>query len=234
VGSPTSGFFVRFRSAIALSTVLVLAGCASDPDEVTTDPDPAVTAPGEDQVGETHSADLADGVAAEVGGVTIAVALIDARNQLLREDPQFGAQLEEDETGMLEGQLRSQILNQLVLQELVLQGAASDGIEVTDDDVAAERAVLVEEFGDEETLQAQLAAAGLPEDQLDMEIRASLAIDRVTDQLLADAGDLDPADQEARFAVQEQWLRSIADDVDVVVDTAFGAWSPEQLAVIPA
>jgi FKBP-type peptidyl-prolyl cis-trans isomerase (trigger factor) len=169
-----------------------------------------------------------------VGGVTIAVALIDARNQLLREDPQFGAQLEEDETGQLEGQLRAQILNQLVLQELVLQGAASDGIEVTDDDVAAERAVLVEEFGDEETLQAQLAAAGLPEDQLDMEIRASLAIDRVTEQLLADAGDLDPEDQEARFAVQEQWLRSVADDVEVVVDTAFGAWSPEQLAVVPA
>jgi hypothetical protein len=221
-------------SAIALSAVLVLAGCGSDPDGATTAPDPAATAPGDDQVGETFSADLADGVAAEVGGVTIAVALIDARNQLLREDPQFGAQLEEDETGQLEGQLRAQILNQLVLQELVLQGAASDGIEVTDDDVAAERAVLVEEFGDEETLQAQLAAAGLPEDQLEMEIRASLAIDRITEQLLADAGDLDPEDQEARFAVQEQWLRSVADDVEVVVDTAFGAWSPEQLAVVPA
>lgn len=221
-------------SAVALSAVLVLAGCASEPDDATIAPDPAVSAPGEGQVGETFSADLADGVAAEVGGVTIQVGLIDARNQLLREDPQFGAQLEEDDTGMLEGQLRAQILNQLVLQELVLQGAASDGIEVTDDDVAAERAVLVEEFGGEETLQAQLAAAGLPEDQLDMEIRASLAIDRVTEQLLADAGDVDPNDQEARFAIQEQWLRRVADDVDVVVDTAFGAWSPEQLAVIPA
>jgi len=224
---------VRVRSAIVLSTVLVLAGCASDPDDGVTDPDPTATAPADD-MGETFSADLADGVAAEVGGTSIAVALIDARNQLLREDPQFGAQLEEDETGQLEGQLRAQILNQLVLQELVLQGASSDGIEVTDDDVAAERAVLVEEFGDEETLQAQLAAAGLPEDQLDMEIRASLAIDRVTDQLLADAGDLDPEDQEARFAVQEQWLRSVAGEVDVVVDTTFGAWSPEQLAIIPA
>jgi hypothetical protein len=225
---------VRLPAALVLSTVLVLAGCASDPDDVATDPSPTATEPGQGQVGQTYAADLADGVAAEVGGVTIAVALIDARNQLLREDPQFGAQLEEDETGTLEGQLRSQILNQLVLQELVLQGAASDGIEVTDDDVAAEREVLVEEFGDEETLQAQLAAAGLPEDQLDMEIRASLAIDRVTEQLLADAGDVDPTDEEARFAAQEQWLRSVADDVDVVVDTAFGAWSPEQLAVIPA
>lgn len=225
---------MRLPAFLVLSTVLVLAGCASDPDDAAIAPTPATTESGQDQVGETYAADLADGVAAEVGGVTIAVALIDARNQLLREDPQFGAQLEEDETGRLEGQLRSQILNQLVLQELVLQGAASDGIEVSDDDVAAERAVLVEEFGDEETLQTQLASAGLPEDQLDMEIRASLAIDRVTEQLLADAGDVDPTDQDARFAVQEQWLRSVADDVDVVVDTAFGAWSPEQLAVIPA
>ena len=112
---------------------------------------------------------------------------------MIREIPQVQQQLEGENTDQVEAQLQSQALSQLVLQQVVLQGAAEEDVDVSDQQVSDRQGELVDEAGSEDAFAEQLASAGVPESQLDQELRASIAFELVTEKLLADAG-VDPSE----------------------------------------
>lgn len=212
--------------ATATDTPTATEGDPSDADST----DPAAQA-------ELVSEDLPEGVAATVGGEEIPVEDLEGRLEVIRAIPQVQQQLEGDNAEQVESQLQQQALSQLVLQEVVIQGAAEEDVQVTDEQVAERRTEIEEQAGGDEAFAEQLASAGVPEDQLDAELRASLAFEVVTEKLLADAG-VEPtatpsegstapptADPQAQ-QVQQDWLTELVSSTDVVVDEAYGAWNP--------
>lgn len=236
----------RILLPLSLIAVLGLAACSSEPDGA--DPGPTTTASpdagaatGPDggtaaPEGETFSADLGDGVAATVGDTEIPTADLEARIELTLESDQMQQQLEQGDPEQVRQNLQGQILQQMVLQQLIVQAAADEGVEVTEEDVAEERASLAEQFGGEEALEEQLQSVGLPQDQLEGEIRASVAIQQVTEGLMADTEPSDDptAQQQAEAQAQQQWLLGKVSEIEVVVDEEYGAWDPAQVAVVPA
>lgn len=249
---------MRTRPVLAslLAGALFLAACSGDEssDPTATDtPTAGATDGGTDaptdaaSQADLVSEDLPDGVAATVGDTEVAVADLQQRLELIRQIPQVKKQLEGENADQVEAQLESQALGQLVLQEIVLQGAAEEDVQIGDEQVAERRTELAEQAGGEEALAEQLASSGVPEDQLARELRASMAFELVVEQLLTDAG-IDPqatpdpasteaaTDPEAQQAqqVQQDWLRELVTSTDVVVDEEYGAWNPSSGQVVPA
>lgn len=72
--------------------------------------------------------------------------------------------------------IRQQVLNDLIANELVLQGVAKAGIKTSDADVEKQYQVLLTQAGDAEKLKAQLTAANLTDAQLRQNIATQLAI----------------------------------------------------------
>ena len=241
----------RLPLALLLSGALLLSACGGGGDEASTDvsatdapsttatdaapSDGASTDPAAQA--ELVSEDLPEGVAATVGGEEIAVEDLQARLEVIREIPEVQQQLEGEQSGQAEAQLQQRALSQLVLQEVVLQGAAEEDVEVTDQQVAERRTEIEEQAGSDEAFADQLASAGVPEDQLDQELRAGIAFEVVTEKLLADAG-VEPTTSPSEGAtgspqanpqaqqVQTNWLTEVVSSTDVVVDEAYGAWNP--------
>ncbi len=235
----------RFLLPLSLIAVLGLAACsssepASDGASPTTTASPGTGAGTEGGTaapqGETFSADLADGVAATVGDTEIPTDDLEARLELTLESDQMQQQLEQGDPEQVRQRLQGQILQQMVLQKLIVQAAADEGVEVTPEDVASERAALAEQFGGEDALMERLASVGLPEEQLEGELRASVAIQQVTEELMADTepSDNPTAQQQAEAQAQQQWLLGKVSEIEVVVDEEYGAWDPAQVAVVPA
>ncbi len=242
----------RLPLALLLSGALVLSACgggeeASSDATATDTPSATATdaAPDADAQADLVSEDLPEGVAATVGGEEIPVEDLEARLELIRSIPQVEEQLEGETADQVESQLQQQALSQLVLQEVVIQGAADEDVEVTDDQVAERRSEIEEQAGGDEAFAEQLASAGVPEDQLDEELRASIAFEVVTEKLLADAG-VEPAatptegdtaapqaDPQAQ-QIQQDWLTQLVSSTDVVVDEAYGAWNPATGQVVAA
>lgn len=190
---------MRLHPAVLLAGVLVLGACGDTDDTGLGDTSPPIATDGAATEGAATaspteasspsglaSADLPDGVAARVGDVEIRTEDVDERVALVREIPEVQEQLQGDNAAQVETQIESEVLGRLVLQRVVLQGAAEEGIEVDDEQVEQDRSQLVEEAGGEEGFAEQLAQAGVPETQLTEELRASIAFELVTDQLLAD------------------------------------------------
>lgn len=244
---PTSGHpLLRSRLLPALFAVaLALAACSSGDDAAA--PDTGPTTPGSTEGAaaaptELVSDDLPDGVAARVGEVDISADDLEARFSLAVEIPEISQQLEQGDPATVEGRLRAQLLSEMVLQEVVLQGAAAEGIEVTDDQVASQRDSLVEQAGGEEAFAEQLRQAAVPEEQLNEQLRAGLAIEQATEQRLggettepeaatppAQGQTPDPATQ-----ARQEFLLGAIDALQVVVDRDFGAWDPNAVQVVPA
>ena len=234
-----------------LAGSLLLAACGGGDDASTdasaTATDTATDAAPSDAPSQADlvSEDLPEGVAATVGGEQIPVQDLEARLEVIRTIPQVQEQLEGDEASQVEAQLQQQALSQLVLQEVVIQGAAEEDVEIADEQVAERRTELQESAGGEDAFVEQLANAGVPEDQLDAELRASIAFEVVTEKLLADAG-VEPAPTPTEGAttappvnpeaqqVQQQWLTELVSSTDVVVDEAYGAWNPATGQVVAA
>ena len=239
----------RLPLALLLSGALVLSACGGGGDDASGDATdtPSATAtdaaPSDasstDPAGQAElvSEDLPEGVAATVSGTEISVEELEARLEVIRAIPQVEQQLEGDSADQVESQLQLQALGQLVLQEVVIQGAAGEDVEVTDEQVAERRSEIEDQAGGDEAFAEQLASAGVPEGQLDQELRASIAFEVVTEKLLADAG-IDPtatpseggtasppATPEAQ-QIQKDWLSELVSSTDVVVDEAYGAWNP--------
>lgn len=233
--------------APVLAGALLLAACGDADDAAPSDAtaDPSSTAAAEDGAAQDVpvSEDLPDGVAATVGDTEVAVDDLEARLALVREIPEVAQQLDGDDTGQLEAQLISQALGQLVLQRVVLQGAAAEDVEVGDDEVDDRRSQLTEDAGGPEAFAEQLVSSGVPEDQVTQELRASIAFELVTEQLLADAGveatasptegSSAPPSPDPRTQVQQEWLLELLTRTPVVVDEAYGAWDPNSGQVVP-
>lgn len=251
---------MRTRFAVLLAGVVVLGGCAGDTGAGDTPPSTATeaagteTSPGAASASDLVSADLPDGLAARVGDVEITTDDVEERMALVRQVPQVQEQLQGDDAEQVEAQVGSEVLGRLVLQRVVLQGAAEEDIEVSDERVAQDRAQLVEEAGGEDSLAEQLAQAGVPEEQLAEELRASIAFELVTEQLLADAdatatatdgeGDGEPGTEldaptpgttpdDRTEQAQQEWLVALVAETDVVVDEQYGAWNPSTGQVVP-
>lgn len=242
-------------AAILLAGALLLGACSSDdaggqadgtdaPTEAATDtatdaPAPAGTEAPTDAA-PLVSEDLPDGVAATVADEEIPVASLEERFQLVSQLPDVASQLEGADGESITAQVNSTILSQLVLQSIVLQGAEDEGVEITEEDVAAEREAVTEQAGGQDALAQQLSEAGLPEGQLERELRASVAFQKVTEVLLdasdqdvqydPDAATPDPAVQQ----VQQEWLLGLVSSTDVVVDQEYGGWDQAAGQVVPA
>ena len=248
----------RLPLALLLSGALLLSACGGGDEATDTDTDAAAStadtasetatdaAPSENpSQAELVSEDLPDGVAATVGDSEIPVEALQQRLSVIREIPQVQQQLEGESSDQVEAQLQTQALGQLVLQEIVLQGAAGEDVDVSDQQVSDRQDELVQQAGSEDAFADQLASAGVPEEQLSQELRASIAFELVTEKLLADA-DVAPSESETSSEdasaapsadptqqVQQDWLFGLIESTDVVVDEAYGAWNPSTGQVVP-
>lgn len=82
-------------------------------------------------------------------------------------------------------QMREQILNWMIEQALIEQAAAGMGIVVTDDQVAAALAQIIQDAGSEEAFQAQLERSGLTQQDVWTQLRAELVRAAVMEQVTA-------------------------------------------------
>jgi parvulin-like peptidyl-prolyl isomerase len=131
--------------------------------------------------------------AAEVNGEAIALSAVEERYESVAANPQFADQFAADEDGTLTVQVQAGILTELIRAQLWAQGAADLGIEITDADVEARRAEIVEEVGGQDAFDDLVEQSGLTEDILQAEIRSIVVRERVEEQL---AGDIDVTDAE--------------------------------------
>ena len=247
----------RLAAIPLLAGALLLGACGdsgdSSSDDAATTPSSTATATeggtaaAEPTQAELVSEDLPEGVAARVGDAEIAVETLEERLAVIREIPEVAQQLEGEAAQDYEAQLQSQALGQLVLQEVVLQGAAQEDVQIDDEQVEARRSELAADAGGEDAFAEQLAGAGVPEAQVGQELRASIAFEVVTEKLLADAG-VDPqatetptegatspaAQPQQAQQLQQNWLVELVSSTDVVVDEAYGAWNPTSGQVVPA
>ncbi len=79
----------------------------------------------------------------------------------------------------LEQQSGKQLLAKMIRDELIRQGAERYGIEVTDEDVAAELDSIKQQFGSDASLQQALVQYGMTLDSLRDQIRTGLLLDAI-------------------------------------------------------
>ena len=250
----------RLAAIPLLAGALLLGACGDSgdaSDDAATTPTPTSTststatedgtAAAEPTQADLVSEDLPDGVAARVGDTEISVETLEERLAVIRDIPEVAEQLEGDAPADYEAQLQSQALGQLVLQQVVLQGAAEEDVQIDDEQVEARRSELASEAGGEEAFAEQLAGAGVPEGQVGQELRASIAFEVVTEKLLADAGGDAQASEtpteggtaagaqsQQAQQLQQNWLVELVSNTEVVVDEEYGAWNPTSGQVVPA
>ena len=251
----------RLPLALLLSGALVLSACGGGGDEASgdataTDTPTAAATDGasSDATASEPSAqadlvseDLPEGVAATVGDEEVPVDQLEARLEVIREVPQVQQQLESDQADQVEAQLQAGTLTQLIFEQAVIQGAVEEDVEITDQQVQERRSELAEQAGGAEALTEQLATAGgVPEGQIDQEIRFRLTAEALTERLLDDAGveattspsegstATAPAPNPEAQQVQQEWLAELIADTEIVVDEAYGAWNPAAGQVVAA
>ncbi|HUH08630.1 MAG TPA: SurA N-terminal domain-containing protein, partial [Egibacteraceae bacterium] len=167
---------VRMRVALTVSAVLILAGCS-----------PAAQVTGADP-----------GAAATVNGEVVSMADAERRIEVSSGNPQTAAQLDADETGEARRQLEAGALTGLILSELLAQGAEELGISITDEDIQAARAEVVEQVGGEEGYQQVLAEGGLTEADVEPLLRDRAHQERI-EAALAGEAEVTDEDIQARF-----------------------------------
>lgn len=225
----------RALPALALVAALVLAACGDG-----SEPAPgATTTAGADETeaaDAAQGADLPDGVAAEVGDTEISSDRVDERVDKALQNEQLSSRLPDDPE-QARDLVEANVLGQMIVTEAVLQAADESGIEVTDEEVAAEREELEEQAGGADALEQQVADIGFSEEELDQELRRLAILEKVAEREAPDAGPSpSPAapDQPdpANLAVQ-QWLREQLGGMQIAVDGEYGRWDAERLQVVP-
>lgn len=165
------------------------------------------------------------GAAATVNGEAIPRSALESRYDAAAATPQIAQQLEADESGQLRRRLQAQILTELVAVELVRQGAAELGVDVGDDDIAAQRRQLVQQLGGEYALQQAMQRQGLSQAQMRRVLRDRAYRQAVT----AELADGDGGGQ----GVFTDWLTERRQQAGVRVNPAFGAWDAASGRVVP-
>lgn len=221
-------------TALALAAA-VLAGCGSG------DADPNATASptaGGAEAAAPSPVDLPEGVAATVGDTEIpadqveqrvaALAAQTAATETAPATPTEGVAPEQREAA-----LTAQVLGDLIVGHVILDGAEELGVAPTDDDVAELRQQVVEGAGGEEAFMEQAAQIGYDEATIDRELRVLAAFQNLTEALVEeDGGDgsaTPPADEQA----VQQWLLEELEATDIAVDEAYGVWDPASGQVLP-
>lgn len=112
---------------------------------------------------------------------------LETRFSTMSENPQFSQQLEADESGAMEKQLKSQILNQMIQVELLRQGADDLGVEVTDEDIAEQRSEIEDRLEEQGTdLETAMEQQGLDEEDLEEELETAALQQKVVAELTSD------------------------------------------------
>lgn len=122
-------------------------------------------------------------VAATVGDVEITNAEVDEAFQARAEGPAAASELAADESGEAEEQLRSGVLTNLIRSEILRQAGEERDVEVTDDDIAEQRDLLVEQAGGEEALQKVIDDANVSDEELRSNLRDQVIQNKITSQL---------------------------------------------------
>lgn len=142
---------------------------------------------------DTGSAEDGDGsdeggeAVAIVNGEEIPAEDLETRFSAMSENPQFSQQLEADDSGAMEKQLKSQILNQMIQVELLRQGADDLGVEVTDEDVAEQRSEIEDRLEEQGTdLETAMEQQGLDEEDLEEELETAALQQKVVAELTSD------------------------------------------------
>jgi hypothetical protein len=217
--------------AVFAAATIALTACGSGDGGTEVD-DPSTAA---DVEGGTAA--VGDDVAAVVNGDEIPTELLDARVDNAAETPELSQLLEGEEGDDVRGQLQASILSQLILNRIVLEGAQDMGLEIDDAAISDTRDQLVSEAGGEDAFEAQVAEAGLDDDQLASELESITALRLVRDELgvpdEAPTGPEDPAADPAQADPLQQWLVERLSEAEVAVAPELGTWNATQGQVVP-
>lgn len=146
-------------------------------------------------------------VAATVAGEDIPIAEVEEQFETLAENPQVATQLETDESGEVERTLQAQALTNLVRTQLLDVGAAELGVEVTDEDIAEERASVIEQVGGEDALEQTLEQNNINDEEFEDLLRQNALQSAITSALPSEVTDADvqdafETDEQGRFGEQ--------------------------------
>ena len=181
--------------ACAVATCLMLGACGSST-EVKSDP-----------------------VAATVNGAEIKESAVTEqveglRQQLvLTEDEAWGQWL--GANAYTPQIVRQTVIDALVSNELLKQGAAEKGVDVSDDDVASYFEEIKSSYDSDDLWNQELESSGMSEDQYRESIKASLLRDAVTATF--DPAGEDEQSQLERSQAFDQWLGDLESSADVKV-----------------
>lgn len=142
-------------------------------------------------------------LAASVNGVEITIAEVEERLEVIRQNPQAAEQLANDPDGQVLRQAENDVLNDLVAQALLEQGAADElDIAVTDADVEAQREAVVEQIGGQEAFDQVIEQQGLTEEQVTTELRR-LALSEAIGARFAEDAEISDEEVEAFYEENE-------------------------------
>jgi parvulin-like peptidyl-prolyl isomerase len=129
----------------------------------------------------------AEDVEAVVNGEEIPAEKLQTRFDAMAESPQFAQQLEGEQGDVMETQLKTRILNQLVQTELLRQGAEELGVEADDEAISQQREQLEQQLQSQgQDLQTVMEQQGFSEEQLQRELEAAALQEAVVAELTSD------------------------------------------------
>ncbi len=120
---------------------------------------------------------------------------------------QYGIDLDSEEGAVMLPQIQQQAIQTLISQEVMVQEAEDQGIEVTDEDVERNIEELTHQFGGEEGLLEAMEAEGLDEESLKDFLRENLMVEQLMSENL-NLQDLEVTEEEkkAYYAqLEENW-----------------------------
>lgn len=117
------------------------------------------------------SGDAAGGVAASVEGDEITAEELDAEVATRAESSDLSSQLAGDESDQLRETLTTNVLTELIRSRIVDIAAERENIEVADDDIAEQRAQVIEQVGGEEEFEQIIADSNVSDEQLQRTLR---------------------------------------------------------------
>lgn len=179
------------------------------------------------------------GVAAVVNGEEIGLEAVEALLQQAQESPAYLTQLEQGvDAAQLEADATLALTSQVIISQLLEQGAAELGIDaVTDADVREALEEIIEtQLGGQDAYEALLQAQGLTEAEVLEQVRQIELQDRIG-QTLADMVEVTDAEIQAAFDSQyalpgvSHILVSTEDEARAVLDRLAAGETFEDLAV---
>ena len=120
---------------------------------------------------------------------------------------QYGIDLDSEQGAAMLPQIQQQAIQSLISQNVMLQEAKDQGIEVSDEDVEENIQGLTEQFGGEEGLEEAMEAENLDDESLRAFLRENLMIEKLMSQNLdMDSIEVTEEEKEEYYAqLEENW-----------------------------